>query len=96
MQIVATPLYEQQLQALLQELSEESVEETIRFKMYLDTIIINMPSKYKKYKPSIFFEDETVKDIELKGLIIPFFYDESNDTYVLLGVVKAQEVQSEH
>ena len=88
MQIVATPFYEEQLQALLEELSLESFEETTKFKMYLDTIIINMPSKWKKYKKSIFFDDEDIRDIEHKGLIITCYYEKSSDIFVVLGLTK--------
>jgi len=58
------------------------------FKMYLDTVIINMHTKAKKYKQSIYFENESIKDIVNQGYHIPFYIDEKRSVYVLLGIVK--------
>jgi hypothetical protein len=54
--------------------------------MYLDTIILNMPSKAKKYKKSIYFDDENIKDISYKGCTIPFFIDTEKNQIFLLGI----------
>ena len=56
--------------------------------MYLDTIIINIATKEKKYKKSIYFDDENIKDIEYQGCRIPFLIDNDNNCYVLLGITK--------
>lgn len=85
MKILSSELYETQLKSIL---GTFAPEETKAFKLYLDTIIINMPSKAKKYKPSVYFNDENVKDIEHQGYTIPFYYDEANDTYLVLGIIK--------
>jgi len=55
----------------------------------LDTIIVNIPTKADKYKKSIFFHEDNVKDVEHQGFRIPFYIDKENDTYVLLGIFKA-------
>ncbi|MEA2091096.1 MAG: hypothetical protein U9O83_01870 [Campylobacterota bacterium] len=88
MEILASPLFEEQLKDILEILKEEDYEESKQFKMYLDTIIVNAPTKAKKYKKSIYFDDENIKDIEFKGCTIPFLIDEAKDSYVILGITR--------
>jgi len=89
MKILNSPLFTKQLKDILQEFAQEDPEATKNFKMYLDTIILNMPSKAKKYKKSIFFDNEDIKDIEHQGFTIPFLMPQNGDnTYVILGIVK--------
>lgn len=89
MNILCTDLFETQLKKILEESLEEDFLATKNFKMYLDTIIINAPTKAKKFKKSIYFDDENIKDITHQGLIIPFYYDEIDDSYLILGITKA-------
>jgi hypothetical protein len=89
MNILCTDVFKTQLKEILEESVKEDFTATKNFKMYLDTIIINVPTKAKKFKKSIYFDDDNIKDITHQGLIIPFYFDEENDNYVLLGVVKA-------
>jgi len=88
MQIVCTTLFEQQLKALLETMAQQDFQATKSFKIYLDTIILNMPTKAKKYKKSLYFDDEDIRDIDHQGFLIPFFIDKENDTYLLLGIVE--------
>ncbi len=88
MQILCTDSFERQLKGLLQEYAKEDFSATKNYKMYLDTIILNMPTKVKKFKKSIYFDDENIKDIEHHGHIIPFYIDEETGNYIILGIVK--------
>jgi hypothetical protein len=88
MDIVTTPLYEKQLKDVLELLLQDDYEATKKFKMYLDTIIINMQSKEAKYKKSIYFDDANIKDISFQGCTIVFYVDNSNNRYVILGITK--------
>jgi len=86
MNIVVSKLYEDQLKEILRYLSQENYELTKQFKMYLDTIILNMQTKVEKYKKSIYFDNDAIKDIEYQGCRIVFFIDEAEKNYVLLGI----------
>ena len=86
MKIFTTPLYEEQLKELLALLYEQNAQETKKFKTYLDTVIVNMQSKEKKYKKSIYFDNDNIKDIEFQGCRIPFLVDKGNTSYILLGI----------
>jgi hypothetical protein len=77
-----------QLKELLEKFSNEDFVATKKFKTYLDTIIINIPTKVNKYKKSIYFDDENIKDVIHEEFIIPFYVDNKNDTYLILGIVK--------
>jgi len=88
MKIVCSELYEKQLKEILESMLEFDYKATKSFKSYLDTIIVNIPTKSKKYKKSIFFDDEKIKDVEHQGLRIPFYIDEENDVYLILGISK--------
>jgi hypothetical protein len=88
MNIVVSDLYNEQLKNVLDSLEQEEQGSSKKFKLYLDTVIINMQSKIEKYKKSSYFENEKIKDIENQGFIIPFFIDEEKKIYVLLGIVK--------
>ncbi|WP_345992841.1 hypothetical protein [Sulfurimonas sp. HSL-1716] len=87
MKILSSQLYEEQLKAILDSYFGSDIQAAKSFKLYLDTIIINMPTKVKKYKQSIYFDDENIKDIENQGFTIPFFIDNINNTYIILGIV---------
>lgn len=86
--IKCSVLFEEQLQEILDALEKEDSDRAKSFKLYLDTVIINMHTKIAKYKPSLLFDDTKVKEIKNQGYLIPFYGDESNEMYVLLGIYK--------
>ena len=88
MNIFCTPLYEKQLKEILQNYMAEDTQATKSFKLYLDTIIINIPTKANKYKKSIHFDDENIKDVEHENLTISFYLDNENDNYLILSIIK--------
>ncbi|MDP3301439.1 MAG: hypothetical protein Q8S36_05650 [Sulfuricurvum sp.] len=89
--ILSSALFEEQLQEIINGLEKEDSKSAKSFKLYLDTVIINMESKIAKYKPSVYFENEKVKEIENQGYIIPFYIDEGQEAYVLLGIYKKDD-----
>lgn len=88
MNIICSTLFESQLQEILEEFSKEDFSATKSFKLYLDTIILNMPTKADKYRKSIYFDDENIKDIPHENFNVTFLIDKENDTYVILGITK--------
>jgi len=90
MDILASELYETQLKDILDKMITTDYKVAKNFKSYLDTIIINIPTKYNKYKKSIYYDDDNVRDVVHGGFVIPFYVDESNDTFVILGIVEKE------
>ena len=86
MNILASKVYETQLKEILDILIKIDYQQTKNFKMYLDTIILNMPSKLKKYQKSIYFDDDNIKDIQYNGCTIPFLIDIDKNLIILLGI----------
>jgi hypothetical protein len=89
--ILSSTLFEEQLQEIISGLEKEDSKSAKNFKLYLDTVIINMQSKIAKYKPSEYFDGEEVKEIENQGYVIPFYSDKDQETYVLLGIYKKND-----
>ena len=83
-------LYKEQLKEALVAVKKENSSGAVGFELYLDTIIVNMHTKVKKYKKSIYFDDENIKDIQNQGFTIPFYIDEKRSCYILLGIVNPQ------
>lgn len=88
MTILCSQTFQEQYKALLKEYSEIDYEAVKRYKVYLDTVILNMPTKLAKFKQSLYFEDENIKDLEHQGHIIPFYIDKENGNILLLGIFK--------
>jgi len=89
MNVVASSQFEVQLKLML---SNRNPKNAKAFKLYLDTIIINLPTKAEKYKRSLYFNDDKVRDIEHQGCTIPFFEDDTTGTYVLLGIIEHVDI----
>lgn len=87
MKILSSPLYKEQLKTILDPYLQSDPKGIKDFKLYLDTVILNMPSKVEKYKPSAYFDDENIKDIEHQGFTIPFYIDKMNNTFIILGII---------
>ncbi len=86
MNILTSKLYEKQLKELLESLAKQDYQQTKSFKIYLDTIVLNIPSKAKKYKKSIYFDDDNIKDVNFQGCTIIFLIDEKHNSYIILGI----------
>ena len=88
MQILSTELFEIELKKILENFALEDFEATKKFKLYLDTILINIPTKAQKYKKSIYFDDEDIKDIPHENFTIVFFIDNENENYLILNILQ--------
>lgn len=88
MKILCTSVFEEQLKSILETFASEDFAATKSFKIYLDTVIINIPTKAQKYKKSIYFDNDNIRDVEHQGFRIPFLFDEENDIYLILGIIE--------
>lgn len=87
MTIVCSPLFDDQLRAILLPMTEANPQGAKGFKLYLDTILLNLPTKAEKYKRSVYFDNDDIRDIEHQGFTIPFYYNRADSTYALLGII---------
>ncbi len=86
MEILCSELYEEQLKEILEPMLQDNISLAKKFKIYLDTLIINIPTKAKKYKKSIYFNDENIKDLQYENYTV-VFYIENNNSYIIIGIV---------
>jgi hypothetical protein len=89
MNVLSSALYREQLKEAIDLVKKQNSADLSSFELYLDTIIVNMHTKVKKYKKSIYFDDENIKDIQNQGFTIPFYIDDATNQYILLGIVTA-------
>ncbi len=87
MNIVCTPLYEEQLKKILSAFAKEDFAATKKFKLYLDTILINLPTKAEKYKSASGFDNENIKEIPHEKFLILFFIDKISQNYLILSIL---------
>ena len=87
MNILCTSLYEQQLKTILENFAVEDLTATKKFKLYLDTILINLPTKANKYKKAQLFDDEDIKEIAHEDFNILFFIDKISNNYIILAIL---------
>jgi len=89
MNVLSSKLYKTQLIEVVKLVKKQDNADLKDFELYLDTIIVNMHTKVKKYKKSIYFDNENVKEIQNQGFTIPFYIDEEKNQYILLGIVNS-------
>ena len=90
MTIFCSETFQQQYKSLLQEYAAIDYEALKRYKIYLDTVILNMPTKLSKFKPSLEFDDADIYELEHQGHTIPFYKDDENSNILLLGIFKKE------
>ena len=88
MEILCSELYEDQLKEILSPMIQEDVALAKKFKIYLDTLIVNIPTKAKKYKKSIYFDDENIKDLEYENYTVVFSIEQNDSSYIIIGIIE--------
>jgi len=87
MKILATEKFEKELKLILSKMLEQLDCKSVKnFKLYLDTIMLNIPTKLHKYKISPFFDDEKIKEIDYNGFKIFFYEDSLRKNIILLSI----------
>lgn len=86
--ILSSELFEESLKTILSQFAQEDFEATKKFKLYLDTIIINIPTKASKYKKSQYFDDENIKEIPHEEFKIIFYMDDSQENFLILDILQ--------
>ncbi len=87
MNILATEKFEEELKLILLPMLEQlGCKSAKNFKLYLDTVILNIPTKLHKYKISSYFDDEHIKEIDYNGFKIFIYDDSANKNIILLSI----------
>ncbi len=84
MKILVSRKFERELLLILEQMQQQlGCKDTKNFKLYLDTILLNIPTKLHKYKTSPYFGDAAVKEVDYNGFKI-FIYENKKDKYIIL------------
>lgn len=69
----------------------DSLDRANFFKDELKSKISDIPFMPYKYRKSIHFNDENIRDLIFKGYTIPYFVDTENDIILILGILKYKD-----
>lgn len=90
-QVIKNETFERDLDNILDFIAHDSLDRAIIFNRELETHLNELPFMPYKFRSSIHFEDENIRDYIFKGYVIPYFIDVHADCIVLLGIVKYRE-----
>ena len=88
MQIIRNISYLQKLQSIMEFIAEDSVNQAIKFQVELDEIIEDIPNMPFKYRKSIYFNDNNIRDLIFKGYVIPYKIDTAKNQIIIIGINK--------
>jgi hypothetical protein len=80
--------FERGLDAVLDFIAEDSLNRALEFLAELEEKLATLPYMPWKFRPSIYFDDEAIRDFVFKGYVIPYLVDTAKDKIVLLGIIK--------
>lgn len=72
-------------------ISKNSKTRALNFKSEIDNEINNLDNMPYKFRKSIYFEDENIRDLIYKGYTIPYRINEIKNSIILIGIKKSQE-----
>ena len=83
--------FKKQLRHIYDFISSDSIYYAKEFNQNLQKKVDTLPHMPYKYRKSIYFDDENIRDLIFKGYTIPYLIDEDNKSIVLLGIIKYKE-----
>jgi plasmid stabilization system protein ParE len=88
MQVVRDERYYLDLIEIMDFIALDSVQRAISFQIDLDALVDNIVNFPLKYRKSIYFDDENIRDIVFKGYVVPYEVNMESMTITVLGIVK--------
>jgi len=91
MHIVKSDKYLAQLGVILRFIALDSPAHARIFKQELANKVMEVDHFPYKYRTSIHFESQEIRDMIFKGYVIPYYIDKLNDQIILIGIAKYKE-----
>lgn len=88
MEIIYDPKFIGQFTEIWDFISLDSQNRANKFKHNLKEKIQNLENMPFKYRQSIYFDNQNIRDLIYKGYIIPYKIDLSKNTILILGITK--------
>lgn len=89
MKILYSDKFKHDLKSILDFIAEDSKENAKQFAKDLKTTINQIPPFLYKYRKSIYFDDNSIRDCIYKGYTIPYKIGE--ESIILLGITKYRD-----
>jgi hypothetical protein len=91
MKIVRSKKYIKSLQEALSFIARDSRQRALNFKHKLDEHINNLDNMPFKFRRSIYFEDENIRDLIFKGYTVVYKVEEEKQIITIIGMRNTQE-----
>ena len=91
MEIVRGAKYCSSLKNIMEYIAQDSVVNAIEFQLDLDSKIDNLDNMPFKFRKSIFFDNENIRDYVYMGYVIPYKIDEEKNRITVIGISKYRE-----
>ncbi len=91
MQIIRDINYLQKLQSIMEFIAQDSLNQAIKFQIDLDEIIDDIQNMPFKYRKSIYFNDNNIRDLIFKGYVVPYKIDTVKNQIIIIGINKYME-----
>ena len=88
MQIVYRKDFLNSLDEILDYIALDSLNRAINFNRQLQKVINNIPNMPYKYRKSLYYNDEDIRDMIFKGYTIPYLIDSGKNLIVILDIFK--------
>lgn len=86
--VVASSAFRANLSKILKFIAKDSKTKATRFKNALQKELQELPYMPIKYRKSIYFENETIRDFIFKGYCIPYLIKAEHERIILLDIIK--------
>lgn len=86
--VVFSEIFNAQLDELIAFIANDSLEEANKFDKELRVNLNSLDFMPYKYRKSVYFDDENIRDFVFKGYVVPYFINEKADEVVVLGICK--------
>ncbi len=90
MQIIRDTNYLTKLQNIMEFIAKDSLTRALIFQTDLDEKVNNLENMPYKFRKSIYFNDENIRDLIFKGYVVPYKIDKIKDTINIIGIKKYQ------
>ena len=83
--------FDDDLESVLDRIVLDSLNAALGLVDELEESLKTLPHMPYKFRKSIYFDNEDIRDYIYKGYVIPYFIDMDMDKIILLGMVKYRE-----
>ena len=91
MQVEFNPLFEEKMFDILVYIAKDSKQSSLQFEETLFDHLEDLPLFPAKFRKSIYFDDDNIRDYIFMGYTIPYLIDSQNDKIVVLDIFKWME-----